>query len=103
MPPSAGSLLITATAERVQVNNLVSDLLPADVPRLFERFWRKEPARSGGLHVGLGLSLARAFAEAMEWTLDARLTSGGILEMTLLAPPPDPAPASASLSRQRHN
>jgi two-component system sensor histidine kinase QseC len=81
--PAPGSILIAVTAAGVQVSNAVSDLVAADVPLLFERFWRKESARSGGLHVGLGLSLARAFAEAMGWTLEARLTPSGTLKMTL--------------------
>jgi two-component system sensor histidine kinase QseC len=55
------------------VTNPAGELEPADVARLFDPFWRKEAARSGGQHFGLGLSLARTFATAMGWTLGATL------------------------------
>jgi two-component system sensor histidine kinase QseC len=55
------------------VTNPAGELETADVARLFDPFWRKEAARSGGQHFGLGLSLARTFATAMGWTLDATL------------------------------
>jgi len=42
------------------VTNTVDDLAPADLSHLGERFWRKDAARSGGAHCGLGLSLVRA-------------------------------------------
>jgi len=63
--------------------NPAGDLAPADVARLFERFWRKEAARSGGEHIGLGLSLARAFAVAMGWRLTAALDAEGWLVFSL--------------------
>ncbi|MCX6954424.1 MAG: sensor histidine kinase N-terminal domain-containing protein [Verrucomicrobia bacterium] len=64
--------------------NAAGDLTPEDVGQLFERFWRKESARStGGRHLGLGLSLARMFALAMRWRLTAALTPDGWLEFTL--------------------
>ena len=64
--------------------NPAGDLTPTDVARLFERFWRKEAARSGGgEHVGLGLSLAQTFAAAMGWRLTAALDPNGWIEFTL--------------------
>ncbi len=57
----------------ITVTNIARDLTPADVAALFDPFWRKEAARSGGQHFGLGLSLARTFAAAMSWTLTATL------------------------------
>ena len=32
---------------------------------MFERFWRKEQARTGSNHAGLGLSLVKALAELL--------------------------------------
>ena len=32
----------------------ILQLAPEDLPHLFDRFWRKDAARSGGQHVGLG-------------------------------------------------
>lgn len=67
----------------LRVTNRVQQLSVEDVPHLFERFWRKDAARSGGEHSGLGLPLARAFATNLGYTLSAALTDGGHLTMTL--------------------
>ena len=70
----------------LRVGNPAGDLAPADVARLFERFWRKEPARGGGgEHLGLGLNLAQMFAAAMGWRLSAALDTEGWLVFTLEA------------------
>jgi signal transduction histidine kinase len=85
---AAGPVRITVPSDGtalVRVGNAVADLAPADLPHLFERFWRKEAARTGGSHVGLGLPLARAFAEAMGWRLEAVMPSPAVLEISLLA------------------
>lgn len=75
--PTGGWIEIGARREsgrlQITVTNTTTDLEQGDIPKMFDRFWRKEAARSGGLHVGLGLSLARAFAEAMAWSLTATL------------------------------
>ena len=76
------------------VENPAPNLAAADVPRLFERFWRKEAARSGGRHVGLGLPLARVFAEAMGWQLAAALDGAASLAVTLAQARAGPAPAA---------
>lgn len=70
----------------LRVANSVENLTAADVDKLFDRFWRKEEARSGGRHFGLGLSLARMFAQAMGWALTAQLLEGDKLEFTLTGP-----------------
>ena len=78
---------------RLSFANLVGELTPEDVAQLFDRFWRKEAARSDGQHAGLGLSLSRAFATAMGWELAARCTEDGWLVFTLesIAPESDGA------------
>ncbi len=54
------SLVTTAAAVGVCVANTGSELTAEDVGHVFERFWRKESARSEtGLHAGLGLSLCQ--------------------------------------------
>jgi len=78
-----GAIEIAVTASGCRFINTARGLEAADVGRLFDRFWRKEVARSGGLHVGLGLPLSRAFAEAMGWTLQARQLPEDRLEITL--------------------
>jgi len=72
----------------LRVANQAEGLDPADVAKLFDRFWRKEEARSGGRHFGLGLPLARMFAQAMGWTLTAAMDQQRQLEFTLTGPCP---------------
>jgi signal transduction histidine kinase len=62
-------------------------LKPEEVAQLFDPFWRQEVARSDGRHTGLGLSLSRAFAQAMGWTLIAGLESDGRITLVLSGPP----------------
>lgn len=57
----------------LRVTNATENLTGADVSRLFERFWRKEAARSTTVHAGLGLALVRSFATALSWEVAARL------------------------------
>jgi signal transduction histidine kinase len=46
--------------------------------RMFDRFWREEVARSGdGVHVGLGLPLARSMARAVGLEVVALAVDGG--------------------------
>ena len=79
---------LSAGAGRVKVvmSNPADTLTPEDATRLFDRFWRKEEARSGGQHTGLGLALARSFAEAMGWSLTAALDESGRVAFTLTGP-----------------
>jgi two-component system sensor histidine kinase QseC len=88
--PTGGAISITGetgpAGVTVRVANATENLDPADLEKLFDRFWRKEAARSGGEHSGLGLPLARMFAGAMDWTLTAALEGGSKLVFTLRGP-----------------
>jgi two-component system sensor histidine kinase QseC len=66
----------SAVSGEVVVGNFTGDLAAGDLPRLFERFWRKDPARSGGRHSGLGLSLVRALCALLGLEVEARLQDG---------------------------
>jgi two-component system, OmpR family, heavy metal sensor histidine kinase CusS len=66
----------------LRVANATDQLTPADLPRLFDRFWRKDAARSGGQHIGLGLSLVSALCELLGFTREAQLR-GDVFEVTL--------------------
>lgn len=70
----------------LRISNTVENLEPADLPRFFDRFWRKDSARSGGNHSGLGLSLARAFSQALGYELTATLHGESLLLLTLSGP-----------------
>lgn len=67
----------------IQIANTVANLDQQDVARFFERFWRKEEARSGEQHVGLGLAIAQSFAQALGWQLGATLDEGHLITFVL--------------------
>jgi signal transduction histidine kinase len=85
--PAGGAIQISGKPSPdgylLQIANEAPGLQTADLSRLFDRFWRKDPARSGGEHFGLGLSLAATFAKAMDWKLSARLDDEGWLTIAL--------------------
>jgi signal transduction histidine kinase len=76
--PVGGAIRLTAEAHdgtgRVIVSNTTTDLGRSDLPHLFDRFWRKDASRSSASHSGLGLSLAKAYADALGCALRADLT-----------------------------
>lgn len=65
------------------VINPAEHLQPEDIPLLFDRFWRKEEARTGGEHSGLGLSLVRAFGDLLGIDVRARLDARHHLHIEL--------------------
>ena len=67
----------------LSITNPVQRLSREDVPYLFERFWRKDTARTGGQHAGLGLSIARVLAKNIGFTLSASLGGDNRLTMQL--------------------
>jgi signal transduction histidine kinase len=69
----------------LQVSNRAPGLERADLAHVFERFWRKDGARTDGAHAGLGLTLARASADLLGLELSARLDDGELI-MSLLVP-----------------
>jgi two-component system sensor histidine kinase QseC len=88
--PLAGEIALDVRPEGdftvIRIMNTTDHLDLADVSKMFDRFWRKEAARTGGKHFGLGLSLARTLAEAMGWTLSAELDEPHQITFTLRGP-----------------
>lgn len=70
---------------RLSVANPAADLSPDDLPRLFDRFWRRDAARSDGRHAGLGLSLVAALCDLLGFSREARLHDG-VFEIVLAGP-----------------
>lgn len=64
--PSGGELRLSATQTRIEVANQGAEI-PLDLRvRLFDRFYRADPARreGGAEHAGLGLAIARSIVQA---------------------------------------
>jgi two-component system, OmpR family, heavy metal sensor histidine kinase CusS len=70
------SAAITGDQLEITVANPAPQLEADDLPHLFDRFWRKDPARSDSLHAGLGLPLAKALADLLGFGLRAELAEG---------------------------
>ncbi len=58
---------------QLAVANTVENLDADAVSHLFERFWRRDPARHGNGHAGLGLPLAKTCAAIMGLSIAAEL------------------------------
>jgi signal transduction histidine kinase len=88
--PSGGKVAIIAQpvqgAVEVQIRDTGEGFNPADLPFLFDRFYRGEKSRSrdtGG--VGLGLAIAKGFIEAHGGQIEAQLIpeGGSMFKFTL--------------------
>jgi two-component system sensor histidine kinase BaeS len=79
--PNGGSITLSArqTASDVELNvrDTGSGIAPADLPKIFDRFYRGDPSRqSEGGESGLGLAIARSIVEAHGGTISATSTLG---------------------------
>jgi two-component system sensor histidine kinase KdpD len=88
-PPSAKFTIAAGVDEAVQQIWLaVADDGPgldaAQLPRLFDKFFRGRPDRAGGL--GLGLSIVRGFVEAHGGRVQAENQPGGGARFTVFLP-----------------
>lgn len=86
--PAEGEITVTSQrhngAWSLAVANEVAEHAAPDVRRVFDRFWRADPARTRGtLNCGIGLTLVRRAMEAMGGTADARLADNRRFELTL--------------------
>ncbi|HUP28344.1 MAG TPA: HAMP domain-containing sensor histidine kinase [Chloroflexia bacterium] len=78
--PTDGTVVLTVRGERDKVELMVADsgegIAPGDLPHIFDRFYRGEPARTRSNRadtpgVGLGLAISRGIVEAHGGTIDA--------------------------------
>jgi signal transduction histidine kinase len=76
---AGGWIEVTAGGEKVLDVVDSGPAIPAEhLAHLFDRMWRAESARSGGgVHVGIGLSLARSLCDALHCTLTATTLDDG--------------------------
>jgi two-component system sensor histidine kinase QseC len=85
--PPGGAVQVDALQETagvvLRVANDVEGLTEDDLERLFDRFWRRDQVRSSAGHYGLGLSIARASAQALGCELIASLPTPSRIALTL--------------------
>jgi signal transduction histidine kinase len=88
--PPGGMVRIDSRLETdrftLRVANTFEHLTREDVCKLFDRFWRKDPARSDNEHRGLGLSLSRSFAHTLRYELAATIDDKSLLILALSGP-----------------
>ncbi|MCB0152416.1 MAG: sensor histidine kinase, partial [Caldilineaceae bacterium] len=96
--PAGGTVTVRATPDDGGVQLLVADtgegIPPADLPYVFDRFWRGDRARTHGAGAGsgLGLAIARQLVQAHggEITVSSEVGRGTVFTITL----PGAQPAS---------
>ena len=93
--PAGGRVTLSAQKASGGVEIIVADsgagLSPADLPFIFDRFWRGDRARTRGSGVGLGLPIARRLVEAHGGRITADSALGVGTTMTVWLPATEPA------------
>ena len=84
-PPVAITISKPATGVRLEVSDGGPGLPKGTEERIFERFYRADPSRTGD-GTGLGLSIARAIVEAHGGTIRAATADGGGAVITVELP-----------------
>ena len=69
--PAGSTIQIEASPHFLTVGNPAPNLAPEDIDFLFERFWRKNTAREGGTHSGLGLAIVETAVRLLGGTCGA--------------------------------
>jgi len=90
--PSGGEIHVSAVRKNNAVNVMIRDsgegIPPEDLPRIFERFYRGEQARtrdlSGQRGAGLGLAIARGLVEAHGGTISVESVLGKGTTFTII-------------------
>lgn len=88
-PPGSAvacALSVEEPGFRLSVSNPAPALEPGDVVRLFDRFWRKDEARGGGHHAGLGLTLVRSLCATLGYRVEPSLGADRILAIHISGP-----------------
>ena len=73
---------------KLTVANRSDELVASDLPHLFDRFWRKDAARSNSEHGGLGLSIVHGLAQLLDIEVQVGLEPTGIFHVSLMIPRP---------------
>ncbi len=78
-----GQMKENAESVDIVLTNTNNNLTSADLPHIFEPLWRKDPARTGNGHLGLGLTLVRNFTQILGGEVQSRLIENGDFEITI--------------------
>ncbi|MGC4746728.1 HAMP domain-containing sensor histidine kinase [Micromonospora sp. DT201] len=87
--PPGGSVTVGANGTTISVRDTGSGITPADLPKIFDRFWRADESRSrvtGGS--GLGLAIARHLTEAHGGLIEVESEPGRGTLFTIRLPDP---------------
>jgi signal transduction histidine kinase len=97
--PSAGQVKLGAALDpetggmQIWVSDNGEGIAAQDLPRIFDRFWRGDPARfrEAGAGSGLGLAIAKSLVEAHGGSIraESQLGQGTIVSCILPLPPED--------------
>ena len=84
----------------LRISNTGSLVDVQDAPKVFDRFWRSDAARTpSGDHCGLGLALCQRIALLLGGTIDATTITSGLFTITLRFPPTLSPPPQATSSQ----
>lgn len=61
-------------AATLTIFNLTDKLDTKDIPHLFESLWRKDDSRSSESHIGMGLTIVKAYIEVLQLSISVSLT-----------------------------
>jgi two-component system sensor histidine kinase QseC len=88
--PSQSAIHCSATvnghAMRLTIRNSTKELTSADLPHIFERFWRKDPARSAEDHSGLGLAIVKALSDLLHLEVHATIEADHSFAVSISLP-----------------
>ena len=88
--PNGGTITFRAEAAGKAVSLMVSDtgegIAPEDLPRVFDRFYRGDKARTTHGESGLGLAIAKSIVEMHGGTIAAESQSGQGTTMRVTLP-----------------
>ena len=100
--PAPGTIQVTVSAAADQVSVTVEDhgigIPAADLPHIFERFYRADPSRSQVEGSGLGLAIAKWIADIhhARFTVESQENSGSVFQLVFPVFVEDPGRRSPS-------